>query len=202
LKDQLSEESAELRSLGKQDKVQMAINANISKREYFNGQISSVKYYSRWNEKLAQGWNTDINIGHRFLTGRNNWLIQFDASNISNSLENNLPVQLSRRLPQDADISQIVVSDFSTVGVSTRYSRGQIATNFPQVGSLRYYVEGWVGQVYPSNSFAFRFNSGISTRVVGNDELGLELVVDQTSSKIADQTNVGVKLFYRNYIGR
>jgi len=202
LRDQLSEESAELRTLGKQDRLQISLKSNITSREYFNMQISSVNYKSRWNEQLANGWNVETNIGQRLLSGRDTWLIQMDASSISNNLVNSVPTEVSQRLPAGAETSQLVASEFSTLGVSMRYSRGLLRTNYPQVGSLRFYVDSWLGQVYPTNNFVYRFSSGIATRVVGNDELGVELIVDQTTSKVTEQTNFGISLYYRNYIGR
>ncbi len=200
--NQLSEESTALRALGMQDKLHIAMSANIGSREYISTRLFKTHYESRWGEALADGWSMDINIGHRLSTGRNEWVVQFDANWLSNQLENNLPQQVSQRLPIGSVTSLLVAEEFGTLGISMRLNRGQIKTDYPQVGSLRYFIDGWIGQVYPAKDFATRLSAGFSSRILGNDELSFGLVADQTKNKVEDQSSWGINLLYRNYIGR
>ena len=200
--NQLSTESSALRSLGMQDKLQVAINSDISNREYLNLQYAKTKYKSRWNETLANGWSADMSIGHRLSSGRNSWTIQADANWISNQLQSTLPPEVSQRLPVGTSVSTLVAAEFGTLGVSMRLNRGEIQSNYPQAGSLGYFGDIWIGQVFPTKDFAYRLSSGIAARIFGNDRLSLELYADQTKSKIGDQTSWGLSFSYRKFLGR
>jgi len=201
--NQLSEESSALRALGVQDKIHVAINTNIGSREYANARFIKTTYESRWGDELATGWSTDFNIGHKFSTGRNELTAQFDINWLSNQLENSLPFEVTQRLPTGSTTALMVAEEFGTVGISMRLNRGQIKSSYPQVGSLRYFMDAWVGQVYPAKDFATRFSAGFGTRVIGNDELSLGLYTDQTRNRVgAQQNSWGINLLYRNYIGR
>lgn len=200
--NQLSEESSALRALGVNDRTQVSLNANVGSREYINLRFSKVNYASRWGDKLADGWAADFNVGHRLSTGRNEWVIQFDTNWINNQLENNLPIEVSQRLPIGSTTDLLVAEEFGTIGMSMRVNRGRIKSNYPQVGSIRYFVDAWIGQVYPAKNFATRFSAGFGTRVIGNDELSLGVYSDQTKNRVGTQNSWGINLLYRNYIGR
>jgi polysaccharide biosynthesis protein PelB len=200
--NQLSEESGALRSLGKQDKLHLAINSNLTAREYINARFFKTNYESRWGESLAEGWSTDFNFGHRLSTGRNEWTVQLDANWLSNNLVNTLPSEVAQRLPAGATTSFLIADEFGSLGISTRLSRGQIKSNYPQVGSMRYFIDAWVGQSFPVNDLAYRINAGFGTRILGSDELSLGLFADETKNKIEDQNSWGINLLYRNYLGR
>jgi len=200
--NQLSEESSALRALGVQDKINIAINANIGSREYVNARFFKTNYESRWGDELASGWGTDFNIGHRLSTGRNELTAQFDVNWLSNQLKNSLPFEVSQRLPVGSTTSLIVAEEFGTLGISMRLNRGRIKSSYPQVGSLRYFIDAWAGRAYPARDFATRFSAGFGSRIIGNDELSLELYSDQTKNRVGNQNSWGINLLYRNYIGR
>jgi len=109
---------------------------------------------------------------------------------------------VSQRLPTGSTTSLLVAEEFGTVGVSMRLNRGQIKSSYPQVGSLRYFMDAWIGRAYPAKDFATRFSAGFGTRIIGNDELSLGLYTDQTKNRVGNQNSWGINLLYRNYIGR
>jgi len=201
-KNQLVDESSQLRTLGMQDKLYIAINSNITSREYINTAISKLKYKSRWGESIASGWRADVNVGHHVTTGINKLVVQFDVNFLKNTLENNLAPQLSQRLPIGSTTSSIAANEFGTVGISLRLNRGEILSTYPQVGSFRYYADAWLGQVYPTNALAYRFSAGFGSRILGNDELSFGFYRDQTANQVNALTSWGVSLNYRSYIGR
>ncbi len=201
-KNQFSEESSELRTLGLQDSLSIGINTNITNREYFNARISNLKYKSRWEEPIATGWRTDMNIGHKIMRGSNNLALQFDVNWLSNTLKNSLGTQIAQRLPVGATNSLIVAKEFGSLGLSLRFSRGGIKSNYPQTGSFRYYTDVWLGKVFPSDNFAYRFSTGFGSRILGNDELSFEIYADQTVNKVNGFTSWGATLQYKNYLGR
>ena len=200
--NQLSEESTALRTLGMQDKLHIAMNANLGSREYINTHLFKTNYESRWGDDLAHGLSIDFNLGHRLSTGRNELTVQLDANWISNTLNNSLPFEVSQRLPIGSTTDLLVAEKFSTLGISMRLNRGNIKSSYPQTGSLRYFMDGWIGQSYPARKFASRFSAGFGSRILGNDELSIGLFTDQTKNLVDDQNSWGINLSYKNYIGR
>ena len=86
-------------------------------------------------------------------------------------------------------------------GAGLSFARGIPGEEYPLVASPRYQLNIDTGYVLPDNEFGISANFAIGTRILGSDELSLNVGVDQTGSQTQDNSYSG-SIKYQYFLGR
>ncbi len=191
---------AELRVGAKQDRAEVAFETAVGRSEFIklSGQVNEISTRDD-DQKVSRGAGASIELGTGGSFGSNSWTMGVVASGVVNEREDELPESL-RQLSQLSTFDNILSEDSQELAVSASLFRGGINANYPQAASPRYHFTARVGRNWPSQSTAFQVQAGAGFRVMGNDELSLELIHDRSGGLIVDGTTrstVGIQ--YRNH---
>ena len=200
--NELTDESRALRALGSRDRLVLAFGSKIGSRESAWLQLYRSLYHDRQRNRLGDGFGLDALVEHRLAVGSNEWAVRIQGSLQNNQTVANLPDDMASRLPTGSDMASVLAGEYRSLGVGLRLNRGAPGEQHPKVGSLRYFFDAWVGQVWPQPRFAFNVDIGVGTRILGSDELSFSARYSETTSFLPQEARSGLWLDYRYFLGR
>ncbi len=200
---EVTDSGAELRLGAKQDRAEFSLESAIGKREF-------IKLSGNYNEistrndgtPMSQGVGASLELGTRGSFGSNNWSMGVVASGEKNKLEDTLPDSI-RSLSSRSTFSRILAKEKQELAVSASLFRGGIHSDYLHAASPRYHLTATVGHNLQADSTAFQVHAGAGFRVLGNDELSLQLSHDRSVSAVEDaiesvpSSTIGIQ--YRNH---
>ncbi|OED38421.1 hypothetical protein AB833_19775 [Chromatiales bacterium (ex Bugula neritina AB1)] len=192
--------SAEFRLGAKQDRAEVSYESSIGRSEY-------IKLIGKYNEistrdndtPVSRGLGASLELGTRGSFGSNSWTMGIIATGEKNDLQDELPASL-RDLSSRSTFNNILATEKQELSVSASLSRGGINSDYPQTASPRYHLSARVGHNWESETTAFQVQAGAGFRVMGNDELSLELSHDRSVKTLSnDLPNSSIGFQYRNH---
>lgn len=198
--NEVSDSVAEFRLGAKQDRAELAFETAVGRQEFIkvSGQVNEISTRDD-SARVSRGAGASLELGTKGSFGSNSWVMGIVASGVKNEREDVLPVSL-RQLSQQSTFDKLLADESQELAVSASLFRGGIGAEYPQAASPRYHFTARVGHNWPSQSTAFQVQAGAGFRVLGNDELSLELIHDRSREIIVDGTTrstVGIQ--YRNH---
>ena len=141
-------------------------------------------------------------MGIRGNIGSNNWSSNVSLASSRYSREDTLPAEL--QLNPASNFDSILADNFTSLAFGASISRGGIGSDFPQVSSPRYFLNGTVAHAWPERAFGVLFEGGVGMRVVGSDELSLSFSHDTLASELGrgDANSTGFGVNYRYHFKR
>ena len=175
--NEVAENAAEFRIGAKQNRAEVSFQSTIGRREFVrvSGNVNELATRAT-NEKIARGVGASIEVGTTGTVGSNNWRMGFVASGEKNELE---PL---------SNLSGFLLDETQQVAVSATWSRGAIRSDYPSVASPRYHLSARLGHSWPSDNTGVRFEAGAGFRVLGNDELSLQLEHNSDALEVFNTT--------------
>ena len=201
--NELPDETGQLRALGLRDDLGITLDWVLNPRDSASLTATYSQFHSREDRNdLADGYSVEASFAHSLMVGPTHQVqVRAFANTQQNSLEDDLPTDVSARLPVGADIEDVVPNRFTFVGAGLSFARGIPGEEYPVVASPRYRFDLDAGYVMPDNEFGIGANFAVGSRVLGSDELSLNFGVDQTGSATQDNSFRG-SLKYQYFLGR
>ena len=186
-----------------QNRASLEYETSIGSREYLRFRADAQELFTRVDEaKIARGIEARGELGTRGNFGSHNWSSSVSVASSSYSREDALPTEL--QLSPTSSFDSILADNFTSLAFGASLSRGGIGSDFPQVSSPRYFLNGTVAHAWPERSFGVLFEGGVGMRVVGSDELSLSFSHDSLASELGrgDANSTGFGLNYRYHFKR
>lgn len=174
--NEISESGDDFRLGAKQDMAALTFQTPIGEREFVkvSGNVNELATRTT-DQRIARGVSASIEVGATGSVGSNNWTMGVVASGEKNDREA-LSTQTSFNL---SDESQ-------QLALSASWFRGGIRADYPSAASPRYRVSARLGHSWPAESTALRLEAGAGFRVMGNDELSLQLEHNSQVQEVFD----------------
>jgi len=188
--NEVAENSAQFRLGAKQNRAEVSFQSSIGKSEFVrvSGNVNELSTRTD-DEKIARGVGASIEVGTTGTVGSNNWRMGFLASGEKNELE---PL---------STLSSLLLDETQQIALSASWFRGNIRADYPSTPSPRYHVTARLGHSWPSDSTGLRLQAGAGFRVLGNDELSLQLEHNSDALEVFNTTEslstFGIQ--YRNH---
>ncbi len=122
------------------------------------------------------------------------------ANHADYTLDDDLPGDISQRLPTDFQPDDLLTDQSSFVGMGVTLRRGDPYSTTPYVASPTIELGLEAGYQLPDNDIGLNARFAVGSRLFGNDSLSLRLEADQGSGSDGD-TNLGVSLTYQYFLG-
>jgi hypothetical protein len=110
------------------------------------------------------------------------------ASGAVNQQEALLPAAVLEVLPS-TEFQSILAEESQELAISASLIRGGIASDYPQAASPRYSINARLGHAWPTRDTALQLSAGAGFRVLGNDELSLQLTHDRNAELLQDENS-------------
>jgi len=117
------------------------------------------------------------------------------ASGQVNEQERELPRALLQ-LSQTTDFQSLFADESQELAISASLNRGGIASDYPQAASPRYSMNARLGRAWPAKNTALQLSAGAGFRLLGNDELSLQLTHDRNAELLRDDkstSTIGIR---------
>jgi len=186
-----------------QNRASVEYETSFGSREYLRLRADAQELFTRVDEaKIARGIEARGELGTRGNIGSNNWSSSVSLASSRYSREDTLPAEL--QLNPTSNFDSILADNFTSLAFGASLSRGGIGSDFPQVSSPRYFLNGTVAHAWPERSFGVLFEGGVGMRVVGSDELSLSFSHDSLASELGrgDANSTGFGVNYRYHFKR
>ncbi len=169
-----SDASSELRVAGLANEAQATFEQRLGSHEYvrLGGKVNSINTRAD-REKISTGVGASLELGMKGSFGSNNWTMGVQAIGIQNDRAERIPDEL--RLTPTTTVDSLMPENSSRLALSGTLQRGGIRSAYPQAASPRYHVSASLGRTWPFNTVGFLVEAGAGFRVLGDDELSLEL---------------------------
>jgi len=182
--------SPEFRLGATRNKAEISLQTGFGNNEFvkLSGKVNELTDRIR-DERIALGAGGAIEIGSTGSVGSNSWTVGLSASGEVNDRE------------PASNLSSLLFEDSQQVSFSAALFRGGIRSDYPSTASPRYRVAARVGHSWPTNSTAFGIDAGAGFRVLGNDELSLQIAHDRQAQEVlsGQQSNSTVGVQYINH---
>ncbi len=161
--NQIIADTNELRLLGTRDRLQAGLDWDLTGREFLNVFFGWQRYQSRRRELLSDGYSLYAELGHRLRLASPGWSVRLSGYLEENSLQPDLPAWIARKVRSDETISNddIVVSGFGMLGLGTTLRRGTPGIAPADDRRFRYFVDAWVGYLWPLDQLGFDLQLGL-----------------------------------------
>lgn len=201
--NELPTETGELRVLGVRDQVGGTVDWTLNPRDSVSLTAAYSTFYSReGRDRLGDGYNIEASVAHSLMVGPTHQIqIRGFANTEQNFLEDDLPDQMADRLPEGTNLDDVVPTRYTFVGAGVTFARGIPGDEYPVVASPRYQLNLDTGYVLPDGDIGLSASFSIGSRVLGSDELSLNLGVDQTGSDTRQNSYTGM-IKYQYFLGR
>jgi len=186
-----------------QNRASVEYETSFGSREYLRLRADAQELFTRVDEaKIARGIEARGELGIRGNIGSNNWSSNVSLASSRYSREDTLPAEL--QLSPTSSFDSILADNFTSLAFGASLSRGGIGSDFPQVSSPRYFLNGTVAHAWPERAFGVLFEGGVGMRVVGSDELSLSFSHDSLASELGrgDANSTGFGVNYRYHFKR
>jgi tetratricopeptide (TPR) repeat protein len=194
--NEVTEDTAALRAVGAKDQVAIQFLFHPTRREYARLRLGGQRYRTRDDIRLGEGYNFEGEIGTNLLLGEPLLQIRLQGQIQANSLPNQVPNSLrnSGMLIGTATPQDIVAPEFQMFGLGFRLATGGFG-ELP--GRFSANVDGWLGGLWPSGEFAYRFSGGLGVSPLGSDRLSLEAFYANVQGGLPGQSFQGLQINYR-----
>lgn len=173
-----SRESGLMRALGTQDAVWLAGRHGFSARDQLSWSFAQRAYATRYGESLGSGSALNIEFGQVQRFEGPTWLVRtgidYQRNDLSDSNLGDLttagggPVQLDQ-----LSASGLLQEEYGRLYASTSWRRGFPGALNRSQPDYTWLVDLQAGWDWIDSQFTYGINTGIGTRVLGNDELSL-----------------------------
>ena len=182
--------AAQLRLAAKRNRAEVTFETSVGKNEFVKvtGNVNEVAARDE-SSRFSAGAGGSFEFGTRGSFGSNNWSMGLIASGQVNDQRGELPVALSQ-LSQNTDFESLFADESQELAISASLVRGGIASDYPQAASPRYSLNARLGHAWPTNSTAVQLSAGAGLRVLGNDELSLQLTHDRNVELQTDDNSI------------
>ncbi len=185
--NEVPDNSAEFRIGAKRDKAEVAYQTTIGRREFVkvSGTVDEIATRTT-DEKISRGVGASIELGTAGSIGSNTWTMGVVASGSRQDNE----LRLNTNLNQPSTSSNVSIDQTQELSVSASLFRGGIRSDYPQAATPRYHISARLGRTWPTDNTALQLQAGAGFRVLGNDELSLQVEHDlQGVSPLEGQTD-------------
>ncbi len=198
--NEIPETIPQLRLAAKRNRAEVSFETSVGKNEFvkLTGNVSEV---AARNEKarFSTGASGSLEVGTRGTFGSNSWSMGLVASSQVNEQTEVLPDALSQ-LSQSTSFTSLFAEESQELAISASLIRGGIASEYPQAASPRYSMNARLGHAWPARSTALQLSAGAGFRVLGNDELSLQLTHDRNAEVLTDDKSTStIGLRYINH---
>ena len=199
----LADETGQLRALGLRDDIGIGLDWVLTARDSVSLQAEYSQFHSREERNdLGDGYSVEASYQHSLMVGPTHQVqVRGFANTQQNFLEDDLPSDMAARLPAGTELDDVVPTRYTFVGAGVSFARGIPGEEYPVVASPRYRFDLDAGYVMPDNDFGVGANFAIGTRILGSDELSLNIGLDQTGSNTQDNSYSG-SIKYQYFLGR
>ena len=186
--NEVAENSAEFRIGAKQNRAEVSFQSTIGKREFVrvSGNVNELATRAS-DEKIARGVGASIEVGTTGSIGTNNWRMGLVASGEVNELE---PL---------SSFSGFLLNETQQIALNASWSRGSLRSDYPSIASPRYHVTARLGHSWPSDNTGVSLQAGAGFRVLGNDELSLQLEHSSDALEVFNTTTESLSTFGIQY---
>ncbi|RAH39450.1 tetratricopeptide repeat protein [Halomonas sp. SL1] len=204
---QTSEIGDLMRVLGVEDRVGANLEWQPTARDVLSFDASHLIFRSREeHERLGDGMRLEADWSHALVAGASRRLeLRLMASHERHDPVDQLPEDTAARLPAGSTPDQLLDDSNTFVGVGIGIARGEPGHAYPRVASPRLRFDLDAGYHMPNDEFAINTTFAVGSRLLGNDELGLRLTLDQGTEQGAsnsDDTRFAIALTYQYFLGR
>ncbi len=178
--NEVADTGAEFRIGAKQDKAEVAFQQTLGRREFvrLSGKVNELSTRDT-AQRIARGVGASIELGTTGTIGSNSWTMGVVASGSKNDREAQLPISISSLSPLST-FNNVLAEESQELAVSASLFRGGIRSDYPQAASPRYHVSARLGHSWPNEAMGLQLQAGAGFRVMGNDELSLQLEHDRS----------------------
>jgi tetratricopeptide (TPR) repeat protein len=181
-----------------QNRLDAVLSGTFAMNYYYYLDLWGREYNTRNDNLAAKGFGTTAEIGFKQQWGRFNWQAGVQGNSEYN-YDRKLPKDLEAMLPAEYSIDDVIAQKTTSLLLGGRISRGAIRENYPLTGSCRYFTSAWIGHTWPQDKLTVNLEAGSGVRVIGNDELSLQIFSNQSGGVVGRNDDNGISLEYRYY---
>ena len=166
--------SPELRIAGLQHQAEASYEHDVGSHEYvrLGGSVQSLNSRVE-RDSISTGVGASLEVGRKGSFGSNSWRLGLQATGQQNERADRIPDEL--RVTPTTTLEEMIPENASRLAISGSLQRGGIRSDYPQAASPRYHVTASLGRTWPFNTVGFAVEAGAGFRVLGDDELSLQL---------------------------
>ncbi len=169
----LSSESAVFRIDGLLDKVELRLNGEFSKREYFTMYAQGRHYKTRTGENVGYGYGGGAEVGYRIWFEKPQWVVALYGNWKEANLNSQLPDSWQKLAPQATDMSSILNQSYKEIGLDLRLTEGNLNPFGFTQRSFHYFLETGVFIGQPPGNIGGKIVGGLGMRLFKDDEISL-----------------------------
>jgi len=171
--NELSNESAAFRLGGAKDQLTLALNGELSKREYLSLSLHGRHYKSRSGTSLGIAIGAEFQGGYKVRFANPSITVVLHGSLNQSKLNKTLPKELVSIVGSDTSIENVLSKQYQEIGLDLRVAEGNIKPFGFVDRNIRYFVDTGVFFSDSSSGPGVKVEAGIGSRLFGNDELSL-----------------------------
>ncbi len=179
-----------------QNRLDATIIGSVAMDYYYYVDLWGREYNTRDGNGVAKGYGATAEIGFKQHWGRFEWLAGLQG-NFEHNYDRKLPDDLKQMLPSSYTIDDVVAKEASSLLLGGRVGRGSIRDEYPSTGSLRYFASAWFGHTWPQNELTVYLRAGSGVRILGNDELSIQVLYNQSGGVVGRNDDSGISLQYQ-----
>ncbi len=179
-----------------QNRLDATLIGTLASHYYYYLDIWGREYSTREGNDIAKGYGATTEVGFKQHWGRFEWLAGIQG-NFEHNFDREIPDDLKPMLPTGYGVDNVIVKEATSVLIGGRIGRGAIREEYPVTGSIRYFSSAYLGHTWPQNKLATYLKAGWGTRILGNDELSIELHYNQSGEVVGRNDDSGISGQYR-----
>jgi tetratricopeptide (TPR) repeat protein len=202
-KNGMTEVSGLMRLLGVKDSLAAQWDYRIDPRLSVSIGANHHRYLSLGGSPLADGNSATAHFTYQLFGGANYWVLGGGAAWEHNDVADQIPVDIQPWLASNVTTEALVPETYYDLGISTALGRGRLESDYPQVGSPRWFTDMWIGYIGPESTLGVAVRAGLGTALFGGDEIGVTAEYDDRLNRVAGGgPSYQLQVHYRHYLGR
>lgn len=194
--NEIPDSSPQLRLAAKRNRAEVSFETNVGRNEFLkvSGNVNEVSARDEKN-RFSSGAGGSVEVGTRGTFGSNSWSMGLVASGQVNDQKSPLPQALTQ-LSQTTSFQSLFADESQELAISASLTRGGIGSEYPQAATPRYSLNARLGHAWPAKDTALQLSAGAGFRLVGNDELSLQLTHDRSAELESDdngRSTIGIR---------
>ena len=200
---QLPSISGPARLLARRDGFEIENTGELDGRSFWTLSAGWNRYASRaGNELIGEGPRFRAVVGEHIMAGDPWWSVRLEAEWEQFSRPGTLPSAIRDRLTEDTSPDAFLPERYGAVLVGSHWYHGDPGMLTGRAPTPRYSLDVTAGTVYPRHGLAFGVSVGLGWRVLGRDELALQLSVSREMAATEGGTSGSGTLTYTYWFGR
>ena len=200
---QLPAISGPARLLARRDGFEIENTGELDGRSFWTLSAGWNRYASRAGDELiGEGPRFRAVVGEHVMAGDPWWSVRLEAEWEQFSRPGTLPSAIRDRLTEDTSPDAFLPERYGAVLVGSHWYHGDPGMLTGRAPTPRYSLDVTAGTVYPRHGLAFGVSAGLGWRVLGRDELALQLSVSREMAATAEGTSGSGTLTYTYWFGR